>query len=262
MLVRREVRLEVEMWTVDIDGSGLARLVSYWYLAPVGSVALVMAAMGWRLRQAGPSSRAERLAPLRAVKAEMLGRKGEQEVARRIAELGMPSVHDVVLTDDRGRTQIDHIVRTPFGIVVLETKRFSGVVTGTVSAALWRHEVGGGPMVVQSRGRRWRPKRRVPTEAVVAWFQNPLRQNYRHVMAVRRVIGDSDVPVRGHVVSAGPARFEWELAGAVIPLDRIGEILGDQCGERVDGRRLDKAWKRLLAAVEVSAGDDDWQRGR
>jgi hypothetical protein len=248
------------MWTVDIDGPGLARFVSYWYLAPIGSVALVMAAMGWRSRQAGPPSRAERLAPLRDVKAEMLGRKGEQEVARRIAELGMPAVHDVTLSDDRGRTQIDHVVRTAFGIVVLETKRFSGVVTGTVSAALWRHEVGGGATLVQSRGRRWRPKRRVQTEAVVTWFQNPLRQNYRHVMAVRGVIGDSDVPVRGLVVSAGPARFEWELARAVIPLDRIGEVLSDQSGERADGRRLDKAWKRLLAAVEGSAGADDWQR--
>jgi hypothetical protein len=134
----------------------------------------------------------------------MLGRKGAQGVARRIAELGMPAVHDVVLTDDRGRTQTDRLVRTPFGIVVLETKRLSGVVTGTVSAALWRHEVGGGPTVVQSRGRRWRPKRSIQTEAVVTWFQNPLRQNYRHVMAVRHVIGDSDVPVRGHVVSGGP----------------------------------------------------------
>jgi hypothetical protein len=235
------------MWTVDVDGPGLARLLSYWYLAPIGSVALVMAAMAWRPRHARPPNRAERLAPLRDVKAELLGREGEQEVARRIAELGMPAVHDVVLTDDRGRTQIDHLVRTPFGIVVLKTKRFSGVVTGTVGAALWRHEVGGGPMVAQSRGRRWRPKRRVQTEAVVTWFQNPLRQNYRHVMAVRRVIGDPDVPVRGHVVSAGPARFEWELARAVIPLDRIGAILGDQYGERADRRRLDKAWKRLAS---------------
>jgi hypothetical protein len=241
------------MWALDAGGSAaLATFMADWPWVAVASTAGVVlaAALRKRPRPAPPDSQRERVAPLREFKAELLGRKGEAAAARRIAELGLPALHDVVVTDERGATQIDHIVRTPWGIAVLETKRFSGLVTGTASAARWRQVVGGESLVVRSRGRRWRRPRRIETQEVVNWFQNPLRQNYRHVMAVTRIVDDVKVPVRGYVVSAGSAAFVGELARVVGSLERIGEMLNDPEREPVSWR-LEAAWDRVIAAAQM-----------
>lgn len=193
--------------------------------------------------------------PLRKFKAELLGRKGEEAVARRIAELELPALHDVVLTDERGPTQIDHIVRTLRGIVVLETKRFSGVLTGAVRDRYWHQRVGGSPMLLGGRGRRWRAKRRVETKAVEARIRNPLHQNYRHVKAVEYVVDDPEVPIRGFVVSAGTARFDGELATAVMPLDALEQVLCSTASIVVDPGRVERAWQRLTESAGPSAKD-------
>ena len=73
-------------------------------------------------------SREEALGHLRRVKAELKGRKGEATVAEVLARVELPALHDVVLRDSRGLTQVDHLVRLPGGIVVLETKAIGGVV--------------------------------------------------------------------------------------------------------------------------------------
>jgi hypothetical protein len=228
----------------------------------VAVIALLLAigALGRARRRPGAprrteeATRAERLEPLRSFKAEILGRKGEGLVAARLERLGLPALQNIVVVDERGATQIDHVLRTTSGIVVLETKRFSGVVTGGIGDREWRHTVGGGPKVIFSRGRRWRRPRRIETEAVVTRFQSPLRQNQRHVAAVRYVIGDPDVPVHGYVVSVGPAEFRGELASAVKSLDAIAEILSDRRGLSVSGEVLDRAWAMLGSAARSGEG--------
>jgi Nuclease-related domain len=205
-------------------------------------------------RRLEEATRAERLEPLRSFKAEILGRKGERLVAARLERLGLPALQNIVLVDERGATQIDHVLRTASGIVVLETKRFSGVVTRGLADREWQHTVGGGPKVIFARGRRWRRPRRIETEAVVTRFQNPLRQNYRHVAAVRYVIGDPDVPVNGYVVSVGPAEFRGDLANAVKSLDAIAEILIERRGLPGSRVALDRAWARLGSAAKSGEG--------
>ena len=68
------------------------------------------------------------------VKAGITGAKGESAVARELARLGHPALHDVILSDSRGLTQIDHLALAPDAIVLLETKRYSGFITGNCTA--------------------------------------------------------------------------------------------------------------------------------
>jgi len=70
----------------------------------------------------GSVSRGEALGHLWRVKAELKGRKGEAAVAEVLARAGLPALHDVIVQDDWGLTQVDHLVRLPDGIAVLETK--------------------------------------------------------------------------------------------------------------------------------------------
>lgn len=113
----------------------------------------------------GNMSREEALSHLRRVKAELKGRQGETAVAAVLARAGFPALHDVIVRDARGLTQVDHLVRLADGIAVLEAKAHGGTVTGHVWARRWVQEFRGG---------------RVRTA-----FPNPVRQNHRHVLAVR-----------------------------------------------------------------------------
>ena len=183
----------------------------------------------------GVMPREEALDHLRRVKAELKGRKGEAAVAEVLARAGLPALHDVVLRDGRGLTQVDHLVQLPGGIVVLETKAFAGMVLGGLRDRHWVQHLRDG--------------------AVRTAFLNPLLQNHRHVRAVREKAG-AGVPVAGLVVSAGAGRFCGELEAAVV---RLAELAGRLCAlqtttGRCDPARLDAAWARLTAAAACGEG--------
>ena len=82
------------------------------------------------------------------VKAGITGAKGEDAVKRELARLGLTALHDVILSDSRGLTQVDHLVLGSDGIFVLETKTYGGFITGglhapTLDATLsWRDQDG------------------------------------------------------------------------------------------------------------------------
>jgi len=179
-------------------------------------------------------SREEALGHVRRVKSQMKGRKGEAAVADVLARAELPALHDVVLRDSRGLTQIDHLVRLADGIAVLETKAFGRTVTGRVNDRQW----------VQ----HWREGQ------VRTVFADPLLQNHRHVQAVRELVG-AGVAVAGLVGLAGPARFSGELEHAVVRLDELATRL---CRMRAtigtcDPARLDAAWRVLTVAATRSS---------
>ncbi len=177
-------------------------------------------------------SREEALGHLRRLKAELKGRKGEAAVAEVLARVGLPALHDVIVQDDWGLTQVDHLVRLPDGIAVLETKAISGTVTGQVWDRRWVQDFRGG---------------RVRTA-----FRNPVLQNDRHIRAVRRVAG-AGVAVHGLVVSAGAARFCGDLERVVVRLDGLPARLREGPTIACDARRLDAAWRLLTVAAGRSA---------
>ncbi len=156
----------------------------------------------------------------------LIGRGGERAVRLALARLGLPALHDVVLADALGHTQIDHLVRTTQGIVVIETKTFSGWITGTLYSAEWTQHLAGG-----------RIRHR---------FQNPVRQNHRHCKGVEAAIIGLTVPVHGRIVSAGRARFCEALEAVPIPVPALGRLVVDSPWmARVDTGELNAAWTRL-----------------
>ncbi len=163
-------------------------------------------------------------------RSHLIGRGGERAVRRSLTRLGLAALHDVVLADRLGHTQIDHLVRTSRGIAVLETKTFAGWIKGTTHGGQWTQYLAGG--------------------RVRHAFQNPLRQNYRHCKAVEAAIGATAVPVAGFVVSAGRARFCPELATAVVPVMDLGRIATAEFhADAVTADELEMAWARLVACA-------------
>jgi len=157
-----------------------------------------------------------------AFKARFKGWVGEASVALHLKQYGFEAQHDLILQEpDGGLTQLDHVVRTPRGLTVVETKNYSGLIFGSAHEARWTQRIG-----QQSHS-----------------FQNPLRQNYRHVEALRSAVGE--VPVRGLVVFTGDARFPKGIPEGVVTLRELGEQLTAEPGPDADHAQLDRAWSRL-----------------
>lgn len=163
-------------------------------------------------------------------KAGITGRKGEGAVAGELDRLGVTALHDVILEDDRGLTQIDHLMRSASGVLVLETKTLSGRINGTPLCRVWVQQIGSGE------------------SATVTTFQSPLWQNLRHVRAVEAVVAPFGEMVSGRVVLAGAAQLSDELLPVVVPLGEIGRLVGLTSGS---GRAsLEAAWRALAAAAK------------
>ena len=163
------------------------------------------------------------------VKAGITGAKGEDAVTREIARLGLTALHDVILSDSRGLTQVDHLVLGRDGIFVLETKTYSGFISGGLHAPTWTQQLLGGTKTT---------------------FQNPIRQNHRHCSAVREVLVGLAVPVHGYVVSAGRAKLGDNLVGVVVPVDSLPQVfIPDDNRVEVGSADLRRAWEMLVAAA-------------
>jgi predicted RNA-binding Zn-ribbon protein involved in translation (DUF1610 family) len=75
--------------------------------------------------------------------------------------------NNVTVNARNGSTQIDHIIVSRFGIFVVETKNIAGWIYGGEKQAFWTQNL---------YGKKFK-------------FQNPLRQNYRHTMALYEFLG-------------------------------------------------------------------------
>ena len=160
-------------------------------------------------------------------RAEAAGALGESLVRAELATLWWPVLSNVVLPLGRGSAEIDHLVRTPDGILLIETKTFAGVVEGKRDREFWRRR----------------------TRAGVRRVRNPLVQNAAHLDAVRAAIADRGVDLRGLVVTAGSARFLPPIDACVVPVRELARVLRGSVTTGADQAALDEAWRRLEMAA-------------
>ena len=99
-------------------------------------------------------------------------------------------LNDIYLPlDDGSTTQIDHVVVSPFGVFVIETKTYTGWIFGNSRDAQWSQVL---------------PKRK-------SRFQNPLRQNYLHVQRLVALTGMVADVVHSVVAFSGEATFKTKF---------------------------------------------------
>ena len=105
--------------------------------------------------------------------ARQKGKRGEKRVYNILSKSlpdGFIVLNDIYLpSSDGATTQIDHIVVSQYGVFVVETKNYSGWIFANARDDEWTQVI-------------YRRKSR---------FQNPLRQNYRHICALAECLGIS-----------------------------------------------------------------------
>lgn len=102
-------------------------------------------------------------------------------------------LHNVTLNTPDGTTQIDHIFLSPFGIFVLETKNMRGWIFGSEKQAQWTQKL-------YQRSFK---------------FQNPLRQNYKHLKALEATLGVNPEHLHSVISFVGGSRFKTAMPANV-----------------------------------------------
>ncbi|CRN05527.1 Nuclease-related domain protein [Pseudomonas sp. URMO17WK12:I11] len=98
-------------------------------------------------------------------------------------------VHNVTLDTPDGTTQIDHVIVSMYGIFVLETKNMRGWIFGSERQPQWTQKLF---------------KRTFK-------FQNPLRQNYKHLKALEATLEVAPEHLHSIVTFVGDSTFKTEM---------------------------------------------------
>ncbi|MEW5771139.1 MAG: nuclease-related domain-containing protein [Pseudomonadota bacterium] len=137
------------------------------------------------------------------------GQEGEIQVGLAIATLDRfvyHALHNVTVMLDDGTTQIDHVVISRYGIFVIETKNYSGWIFGSERQPEWTRS---------NFGRKDR-------------FQNPLRQNYRHIKALSGFLGVAEDRFHSVVAFCGESEFKTPMPPNVLSSGYDAYIRGKQ----------------------------------
>jgi hypothetical protein len=150
----------------------------------------------------------------------------------RLERVAFASAHQVLVPDGMdGFIHIDHLLLTPRGVLVLDTRRVAGLIFGGDQMSEW---------TVMGRGRRFT-------------FDNPQPALYDRIAAVKALVGD--VPVEGRLLFSNAGRFTKGIPKWVLMLDGI-EVefpVVDRAlkSSPVFGAFSD-AWNRLLTHLRPS----------
>ena len=116
----------------------------------------------------------------------------------RLERVAFDAVHQVLVPDGMGGfIHVDHLLLTPRGVLVLDTRRVAGLIFGGDQMSDW---------TVMGRGRRYT-------------FDNPQPALYDRIAAVKAMTGD--VPVDGRLLFSNVGKFTKGMPKWVLMLDGI-----------------------------------------
>jgi len=131
---------------------------------------------------------------------------------RRLPEENYKILNDLTLKGKKGTSQIDHMVISPYGIFVIETKNYEGWIHGREDSEYW----------VQNF---YKSKFK---------FRNPIKQNWAHIYAIRENLPEyKDLPYYPIIVFAGKGRLKnLDVTTDVIYPDALFETIMRRRGPR------------------------------
>jgi hypothetical protein len=116
----------------------------------------------------------------------------------RLERVAFAAAHQVLVPDGMGGfIHIDHLLLTPRGVLVLDTRRVAGLIFGGDQMSDW---------TVMGRGHRYT-------------FDNPQPALYDRIAAVKALVGDT--PVEGRLLFSNAGKFTKGIPKWVLMLDGI-----------------------------------------
>lgn len=150
----------------------------------------------------------------------------------RLERVAFEAAHQILVPDGMGGfIHIDHLLLTPRGVLVLDTRRVAGLIFGGDQMSDW---------TVMGRGRRYT-------------FDNPQPSLYDRIAAVKALVGE--VPVEGRLLFSNVGKFTKGIPKWVLMLDGIEvEFPVVDRGQKssADFAEFSDAWSRLVTQLRPS----------
>jgi hypothetical protein len=125
-------------------------------------------------------------------------RSRRRALLARLERIAFRAVHHVQVPDGMGGYfHVDHLLLTPRGVLILDTRRVPGLIFGGDQMSEW---------TVMARGRRFT-------------FENPQPALYDRIAAVKAIVGD--LPVEGRLLFSNVGKFTKGIPKWVLMLDSI-----------------------------------------
>ena len=165
------------------------------------------------------------------------GKRGEKLVAGRLRK-GLPDeyriLNDIYLPlPDGTTTQIDHIVVSQYGVFVVETKTYSGWIFGDEKSGEWTQSI-------------YHKKSR---------FQNPMRQNYKHICALADNLGIDKSYFIGVVAFTGDCTFKTDMPEGVVYSRRAADYIRSRNTPRIKASQVDEL-ANAIAEWQGTVGEE------
>ena len=110
--------------------------------------------------------------------------------------------HDLIIPSKNGSTQIDHLLVSPYGLFIVETKNKKGWIFGSGDQPKWTQSI---------YGRKYS-------------FQNPLRQTFRQKKVLSKYLGVDESNIQTVVFFVGDCKFKTHLPENVLN-SRLGKYI-------------------------------------
>ena len=150
-------------------------------------------------------------------------RRGSRSLSSVLATIGYERMEALVIPDtDDGEIQVDHVVLTAEGILILDVKDVVGAVFGSDKMQDWT--------VISDKHR--------------FTFSNPQAALYDRIAAVKQIV--RQVPVEGRIVFLDGAKFTKGVPGMTCGLDELLAEFGEP--------------ERASALAKVEAFRPHWQQ--
>ena len=98
-------------------------------------------------------------------------------------------IRNVTLPTENGTTQIDHIIVSEYGIFIVETKNMKGWIFGDEKQKFWTQKI-------------YKHTNK---------FQNPLRQNYKHLKIIQNTLNIEQDKIFSVIVFIGDSQFKTKM---------------------------------------------------
>jgi len=138
--------------------------------------------------------------------------------------------HNLIIPGRNGTTQIDHLVVSPYGLFIVETKNISGWIFGSENRSKWTQVL-------------YRNKYS---------FQNPLRQAFRQKKILCEFLGLDQSKVQTIVYFVGNCKFKTELPDHVIT-SGIGRFIKQFQKQILSTEEVNKVVKLLRKQLSESS---------
>ena len=138
--------------------------------------------------------------------------------------------HNLIIPSKNGTTQLDHLLVSPYGLFIVETKNKKGWIFGSGDQSKWTQSI---------YGKKYS-------------FQNPLRQTFRQKKVLSEYLGVDESIIRTVVFFVGDCKFKTRLPENVLN-SRLGKYIKQFKDPIIDHLEIDRIVVQLQRHVLESS---------